>query len=142
MDTRRIELSLSQDKINSINSALQKELGYWKDTALKRALDPNEANQLKDLAPPSFLLIHKAKQNPKTTGINKIISYLKSQYSTNNRILINLVQNFPGLEEVSSFEGIQKELKIISKHIKDGENMSLRNIFWTDSSRKDGIQAR
>ena len=34
---------------------------------------------------------------------------------------------------------------MISKHIKDGENESLRNksfIWWMDSSRKDGIQAR
>ena len=28
---------------------------------------------------------------------------------------------------MSSFEGIQEQLKMISKHIKDGENMSLRN---------------
>ena len=59
--------------------------------------------------------------------INEIISYLESQYSTSNRNQIVFVQNFPSVEEVPSFEGIQEELKIISKYIKDGENMSLRN---------------
>ena len=37
MDARRIEVSLSQDKINFINSAFQKELDYRKDAALKMA---------------------------------------------------------------------------------------------------------
>ena len=54
MDVRRIEVSLSQDKINQINSAFQKELRYWKEAAL-RNLDKNEANQLKDSAPLSLL---------------------------------------------------------------------------------------
>ena len=112
MDARRIEVSLSQDKINCINSAFQKELHYWRDAALKRALETNEANQLKDSAPPSFLLIRKAEKNAKKMDINEMISYLKSQHSTNNSNQIVLVQNFPSLEEVSSFEGIQEELKI------------------------------
>ena len=56
-----------------------------------------------------------------------MIMYLKSQYSINNRNQIALLQDFPSIEEVSSFEGIQEELKMISKRIKDGENMSLRN---------------
>ena len=67
------------------------------------------------------------KNNAKKVDINEIIFYLKSQYSTNNRTQIVLVQNFPSIEKVSSFEEIQEELKMISKHIKDGENMSLRN---------------
>ena len=110
MDARRIEVNLSQDKIKSINSAFQKELDYWKEAALEN-LDENEANQLKVLAPPSLLLIRKAEKNAKKVDINKIIAYLKSQYSTNNRNQIALVQNFPSLEEVSSFDGIQEELK-------------------------------
>ena len=56
-----------------------------------------------------------------------MIFYLNSQCSTNNRNHIVFVQNFPSLEEVSSFKRIQEELKITSNHIKDGENMSLRN---------------
>ena len=99
----------------------------WKEAALKN-LDENEANQLKDLAPLSLLLIRKAeKNNAKKADINEIILFLKSQYSTNNRNQIVLVQNFPSIEEVSSFERIQEELKMISKHIKDDENMSLGN---------------
>ena len=47
MDARRIEVSLSQDQINFINSTFQKELDYCKEAALKRALDLNDANELK-----------------------------------------------------------------------------------------------
>ena len=45
MDARRVEVSLSQDKINLINNAFQKDLDYWKEAALKN-LDENEANRL------------------------------------------------------------------------------------------------
>ena len=127
MDVRRIEVSLSQDKINQINSAFQKELDYWKEAALEN-LDENEANQLKDSAPPSLLLIRKAKKNnAKKVDISEIILYLKSQYSTNNRNQIVFIQDFPTIEEVSSFEGIKEELRMVLKHIKVGENISLRN---------------
>ena len=83
--------------------------------------------EIKDLAPPSFLLIRKATKNAKKMDIDEVIFYLKSQYSTNNKDQITFVQNFPSVEEVPSFEGIQEELKIISRYIKDGENMSLKN---------------
>ena len=127
MDTRRIEVSLSLDKINLINGTCQKELYYWKDAALKMALDEHKANQLKDLGLSSFSLIRKAKKNAKKTNTDEIISYLKSQYSANNKNQITFAKYFPRVEEVPAFEGIQEELKIISKHMKDGENMSLRN---------------
>ena len=78
MDVRRIEVCLSQDKINQINSAFQKELDYWKKAALEN-LDENEGNHLKDLAPLSPFLICKAeKNNTKKVDINEIILYLKS----------------------------------------------------------------
>ena len=73
MDARRIEVSLSQGKISFINSVFQKELDYWRDAALKRALDSNEANHLKDSAPTSFLLICEAEKNAKKMDINKTI---------------------------------------------------------------------
>ena len=138
MNARTIEVNLSQGKIKSINSAFQKELDYWKEAALKN-LDENEANQLKVLAPLSFLLIRKAEKNAKKVDINKMIAYLKSEYSTNIRNQIVLFQNFPSLEEVSSSEGIQEELKLISK----GNKALFEDFIWQmDSSRKDGIQAR
>ena len=56
-----------------------------------------------------------------------MILYLKSQYPTNNRNQIVFIQDFPSLEEVSSFEGIQEKLKMVLKYIKCGENMSLKN---------------
>ena len=62
----------------------------------------------------TFLLIHKAeKNNAKKVDINEMILYSKSQYSTNNRNQIVFVQNSSSVEEVSSFEGIREELKII-----------------------------
>ena len=54
MDARRIEVSLSQDKIDPINNIHQKELQYCKEAALKRALDKAEESQLENLAPSSF----------------------------------------------------------------------------------------
>ena len=54
MDAGRIEVSLSQDKIDLINYVHQKELEYWKKAAFKRTLDKDEENQLKDSAPSSF----------------------------------------------------------------------------------------
>ena len=129
MDVRRIEVSLSQDKINQINSAFQKEFRRIKelDENLKN-LDENEANQLKDSASLSLLLICKAeKNNAKKVDINKMILYLMSQYSSNHRNQVVLIQDFLSIEEMSFFEGIQEELRMVLKHIRDGENMSLRN---------------
>ena len=54
MDARRIEVSLFQDKINLINGTYQKELDYWKEAALERALDQNDTNKLKNSAPLSI----------------------------------------------------------------------------------------
>ena len=55
MDTKRIEVSLSEDRINLTNGSYQKELKYWKDAALKMALDEDKA--LKESAHSSFLKI-------------------------------------------------------------------------------------
>ena len=46
----KIEVNLSQEKINFINDTCRKELKYWKEAALKKALDEDKANELKDLA--------------------------------------------------------------------------------------------
>ena len=99
----------------------------WNEAALKN-LDENEANQLKDSASLSLFLICKAeKNNAKKVDINKMILYLMSQYSSNHRNQVVLIQDFLSIEEMSFFEGIQEELRMVLKHIKDGENMSLRN---------------
>ena len=50
--------------------------------------------------------------------IDGIISYLKSQYSTNNKDQITFIKNFPSIEEAPSFEEIFEELKIILKSMK------------------------
>ena len=63
MDAGRIKVSLSHDKIDRINSTHQTELEYWKKAALERALDQNDVNKLKDLAPPSLFLVREATKN-------------------------------------------------------------------------------
>ena len=136
MDARRIEVSLSQDKINLKNGTYQKELGCWKDAALKMALDGDKANQLKGSAP-FFLLIRKP---AKKMDIDEIISYLKFQYLTSNKDQVTFVKNLPSIEEVIFLKRIQEALKIISEYMKDDENMSLRNkaLFgrWMSVARK------
>ena len=72
-------------------------------------------------------MIRKPANNAKETDINGIISYLKSQYSADIRDQITFIQRYPSQRDVPSFEAMSKELKAISKHIKEGENMSLRN---------------
>ena len=61
--------------------------------------------------------------------IDQLISYLKSQYLINNKDQITFVKNFPIIKEMPSFEGIQEELNITSKYMKDDENMGLRNDY-------------
>ena len=85
MDTGKIKVCLSQDKIDRITSFYQAELKYWKEAALKN-LDENDANELKDLAPTSSFLTRKAIKNVKNVkkmNIKEIIYYLKLQYSDN-----------------------------------------------------------
>ena len=80
----KIEVILSQEKVNFINDTYEKELQYWKEAALKKALTENEAKELTDLAPLRVLLIRKAAKNAKKMNINEIIYYLKCQYSADN----------------------------------------------------------
>ena len=86
------------------------------EAALKRALNEDEANELEDSAPSSFFLIRESAKTAKEMDINGMIYYLKSKYSADK----------PNQRDALSFEEISKELKAISKHIKEGENMSLK----------------
>ena len=72
----KIEVNLSQEKIDFINDTYQKELHFWKEAALKKALTENEAKELIDLAPLRVFLIRKAAKNAKKMNINEIIFYL------------------------------------------------------------------
>ena len=66
-------------------------------------------------------------KNAKKMDIDEIIFYLLESKYFGDEDEVVFAQNFPSVEEVPSFDGIQEELKIILKYIKDGENMSLRN---------------
>ena len=125
-----IEVGLSQEKINFINDTYQKELQYWKEAALKKALDENEAKELTDLAPFKVFLIGKAGiKNAKWMNIYEITFYLKSHYSADNRNRITFIQGIPSQGDVPSFEGISEELKALSKSMKENDNTSLKNKF-------------
>ena len=75
MDATKIEVNLSEKKINLINDNCK----YRKEVVLERAFDQNDTNKLKDSAPLRFFLTRKAAKNAKKeTDIAEIISYLKS----------------------------------------------------------------
>ena len=125
MDTGKIKVRLSQDKIDRITSVYQGEQKYWKEAALKN-LDKNDANKLKDLGPPSLFLTHEATKNVKNIkkmNIDEIIHYLKPQYSYDEN-QIDHIQRHSGEHFL---ERILEEMKVISKYVKETENMSLKN---------------
>ena len=126
----KIEVNLSQGKINFINDTYQKELQYWEKAALKKVLDENEAKEFTDLAPSRVFLIRQdAIKNAKKMNIHEIMFYLKSQYSADNRNQITFIQAITSQGDVPSFESISEELKDLSKSIKENENTSLKNKF-------------
>ena len=136
----KIEVNLSQEKINFINDTHQKGLQYWKEAALKKDSTENEAKESTDLAPLRAFLIPKAAKNAKKMNINEIIFYLKARYSTDNRDQINFIQDIPSQRDAPSFEAISGNLKAISKSMKEDGNMSLKNKFlfgaWISATAK------
>ena len=118
MDARRIEVNLSQDKIDRITSIYQVELNYWKEAALKN-LDENDANELKDPAPPSLF-----RKNAREVNIDEIIHYLKSQYFHDEN-QIHLIQRYSSQH---SLVRILEEMKVIIDSWKRFDETSLPNI--------------
>ena len=137
MDAGRIEVSLSQDKTDHINSIHQTESEYWKKAAFKRVLDQNDTKKWEDLAPPSLFLTRgaiKNVKNAKKTDINEIIFYLKLQYSGDENQVV-FIQSYRSMHFL---EKILEEMKVISKYVKETENMSLKNnLFgeWLSNAR-------
>ena len=68
----KIEVDLSQEKIDFVNDAYQKELQHWQKVALESVSTENEAKELIDLAPSRVCLIRKVK-NAKMLNIDEII---------------------------------------------------------------------
>ena len=62
-------------------------------------------------------------KNAKKTDIDEIISYLKSQYPGDENQVV-FIQSYRGGH---SSEETFKELKVMSKYVKESENMSLKN---------------
>ena len=123
-----IALNLSQNKINFINDAHQKELQYWKKVALESVSTENETKELIDLAASRVCSIRKAIiKNAKKVNFDEIIFYSKSRYSSNNRDEITFIQGIPSKGDISSFEGVSENLKTFLKSLKEDENMILKN---------------
>ena len=118
----RTEVNLSQDKIDCITSVYQTQVRYWKETALKNVSD-NDANELKVLAPPDLFLTRKPRKDAREINIDEIFYYLKSQYFDNEN-QIHLIKKY---SSEHSLEGMLEEIKVISKHVKETENASLKN---------------
>ena len=78
----KIKVHLSQEKIDFVNDAYQKELQHWQKVALESVSTENEAKEIIDL-PSRVCLIRKVK-NAKMLNIDEIFFYLKFQYSTHN----------------------------------------------------------
>ena len=89
----KIEVDFSQEKIDFINDANQKELQHWKKVTLESVSTENEAKELIDLAPSRVCLIRKAK-NAKMVNIDEIFFYLMSQHLTHNEEQKTFIQYF------------------------------------------------
>ena len=76
-------ICFAMNKIELISK--EKRVTVLERGSLQKALNEDEANELKDLAPSSFSVVRKAAKNTKKMNINEIISYLRSQYSTDIR---------------------------------------------------------
>ena len=91
-----------------INDAHEKELEYWKRTALESVSIKNEASELIELALRKVILVRKAK-NQKVINIEEIIFYLKSHYLEHNPEDRTFISHNPSKEP--SFESITDHLK-------------------------------
>ena len=130
----RIEVNLSQDRIDCITCVYQTQVRYWKEAALKNVSE-NDANELKVSAPPDLFLNRKPRKDAREVNIEKMFYYLKSQYFDDEN-QINLIKKY---NSEHSLNGMLEEIKVISKHVKETENVSLKNnvLFgeWLSNAR-------
>ena len=75
----RIEVNLSQDKVDCMTSVYQTQVNYWKEAALKNVSE-NDANELKVLAPTHLFFTRKPTKDAREKNIEEIFYYLKLQY--------------------------------------------------------------
>ena len=95
---------------------------YWKEAALKNVSE-NDANELIDSAPSDLFLTRKPKKDAREVNIEEIFYYLKSQY-LDDQNQIHLIKKY---SREHSLEGMLEEIKVISKYVKETENVSLKN---------------
>ena len=95
----------------------------------------NDANELKDSAPPDLFLTHKPRKDAREVNIDEIFYYLKSLYFDDEN-QIHLIKKY---SSEHSLEGMLEEIKVISKYVKETENASLKNnaLFgeWLSNAR-------
>ena len=130
----RIEVNLSQDKIDCITSVYQTQVRYRKEAALKNVSE-NDANELKVLVPPDLFPTRKPRKDAREINIEKIIYYLKSKYFDDE----NQIHLIKKCSSEHFLEGMLEEIKVISKYVKETENASLKSsvLFgeWLSNAR-------
>ena len=95
---------------------------YWKEAALKNVSE-NDANELTDSAPPDLFLTRKPRKNAREINIEEIFYYSKLQYFDDE----NQIHLIKKSSSEHSLEVMLEEVKVISKHVKKTENVSLKS---------------
>ena len=124
----RTEVNSTQEKIDFINDANQKELQYCKNIALV-GKNENERKELTDLAPLRVFLARKdfVKNYATNVKVNELIFHLKNNYLPHNEEPVPFIEDITNEEDRRSFEEISNYLKTFTKSIKEGESISLKN---------------
>ena len=92
----RIEVNLTQEKIDFINHANHKQLHYQKNIALA-GKNENERKELTDLTPlRAFLSRKDVIKNYTTTNANESIFYLKNNYLSYEEEQGAFIEDIPG----------------------------------------------
>ena len=121
----RIEVNLTQEKIDFINDANHKQLQYWKNIALA-GKNENERKELTDLAPLRVFLARKDFiKNDTTINAKELIFYLKNNYLPYEEEQGAFIEDIPSQED-QSFEEISDRVKAFAKSMIENENFSLK----------------
>ena len=120
----RIEVNLTQEKIDFINDANHKQLQYWKNIVLA-GKNENERKELTDLAPLRVFLARKDFiKNDTTINAKELIFYLKNNYLPYEEEQGAFIEDIPSL----NFCSIKRLfLKFFAKFIQIVESLFNEN---------------
>ena len=129
----RIEVNLTQEKLDFINDANQKQLQHQKNI-VSAGKNENERKELTDLAPlREFLTRKDIIKNDTAMTANEMNFYLKNNYLPYEEEQGAFIKGIP-FQEDQSFENISGRLKTFAKSMKENENFSLKGKTLINSS--------